>query len=87
MESVNRDKEVSMRRLLTLLATLMVVWSPAITWAEGATGYSRGNAFIYFMAIGAVLVFGINDVFHKRWLTWAAAIIIPVSLYMMLPAK
>ena len=76
-----------MRRVLTLLAALMVVWSPAVTWAEGAGGYSRGNAFIYFMAIGSVLVFGVHDVFHKKWLTWAAAIIIPVSLYLMLPAK
>ena len=77
-----------MRRLITWLGALMVAWSPGVTWAsEGATAYSRGNAFIYFMAIGAVLVFGINDVFHKKWLTWASAIVIPVSLYLMLPAK
>jgi hypothetical protein len=77
-----------MRRLITWLGALMVAWSPAVTWAsEGATAYSRGNAFIYFMAIGAVLIFGINDVFHKKWLTWASAIVIPVSLYLMLPEK
>lgn len=66
---------------------LMLVLSPAVALAEGAGGYSRGNAFIYFAAIAAVLIYGIHDVFHKRWLTWAAAISIPVALYLNLPSK
>lgn len=73
-----------------LIATLWVplVWiMPTVAWAEESHGYSRGNAFIYYAAIAAILVYGINDTFRIKTLTWAAAIIIPVTFYLMLPAK
>ena len=79
-----------MNRLWTALMGLMVamvVMTPGLALAEGAGGYSRGNAMLYFMAIAAVLIFGIHDVFHKKWLTWASAIVIPVLFYLNLPAK
>ncbi len=38
-------------------------------------------------AIAAVLIYGVNDVFRKKALTWAAAVVIPITLYMLLPAK
>lgn len=73
-----------------LIATLWIplVWiMPTVAWAEESHGYSRGNAFIYYAAIAAILVYGINDVFRIKMLTWAAAIIIPVTFYLMLPVK
>jgi hypothetical protein len=76
-----------MKRLLGTLTGLAVSITPTVALAEGATAYSRGNAFLYFAAIGAVLIFGINDIFHKKWLTWASAVVIPIALYLQLPAK
>ena len=38
-------------------------------------------------AIAAILIYGINDTFHIKAMTWAAAIIIPVTFYLMLPVK
>ncbi|WP_447975154.1 hypothetical protein [Nitrospira sp. Kam-Ns4a] len=76
-----------MKRLLGLLSGLAVTITPAVALAEGVSGYSRGNAFIYFSAIAFVLIFGIHDVFQKKWLTWTSAIVIPVLLYLNLPAK
>jgi hypothetical protein len=83
-------KEVTMRALRRVIGAwsgISVGLTPALALAEGLSGYSRGNAFIYFAAIAAVLIYGIHDVFHKRWLTWAAAIVIPVALYLNLPSK
>jgi hypothetical protein len=76
-----------MKTLYGALAAAALTFSPAVAFAEGAGGYSRGNAFIYFAAIATVLIYGIHDVFHKRWLTWAAVVVIPVALYLNLPAK
>lgn len=76
-----------MKRLLGGLTVLAVSITPTVALAEGAGGYSRGNAFLYFAAIAAVLIFGIHDIFHKKWLTWVSAIVIPVALYLQLPAK
>jgi hypothetical protein len=76
-----------MKRLLGVLTGLAVSITPTVALAEGVSGYSRGNAFLYFAAIAAVLIFGINDIFHKKWLTWASAIVIPIALYLQLPAK
>ncbi|WP_447978678.1 hypothetical protein [Candidatus Nitrospira bockiana] len=75
-----------MKRAAALMAFVSAA-APSMALAEGVSGYSRGNAFIYFMAIAAVLIFGIHDVFQKKWLTWASAVLIPVTLYMMLPDK
>jgi hypothetical protein len=76
-----------MRKVLGTVSALTVMLSPAAAFAEGVGGYSRGNAFIYFAAIAVVLIYGVNDVFHKKWLTWTAAIAIPIVLYLALPAK
>ncbi|MER3422004.1 MAG: hypothetical protein C4293_00980 [Nitrospiraceae bacterium] len=76
-----------MKQLLVALYGLLAVMMPGLAWAEGVGGYSRGNAFIYFSAMAAVLIYGIHDVFHKKWLTWISAVVIPVTFYMLLPAK
>ena len=76
-----------MKRLGMAVSGVMMLLAPGVALAEGAGGYSRGNAMLYFMAIAAVLIFGIHDVFHKKWLTWASAIVIPILFYLNLPAK
>jgi hypothetical protein len=79
--------EEAMRKLVSTLAGLSIATAPGLALAEGATAYSRGNAFLYFSVIAAVLIFGIHDVFHKKWLTIASAIVIPVLFYLGLPEK
>ena len=77
-----------MRRYMAMLWTpLVLVVMPAIAWAEEAHGYSRGNAFIYFAAIATVLIYGIHDVFHHKWVTWSAAVTVPIAFYLMLSGK
>lgn len=76
-----------MKQLFGWLPGLVLTLTPTVALAEGVSGYSRGNALLYFSAIAAVLIFGIHDIFHKKWLTWASAIVIPVVLYLNLPAK
>ena len=75
-----------MNKLMGSLLSLIVTLMPALAWAEEVTAYRRGNAFMFFFVIGAVLIYGIHDVFHKRWVTLASAIVIPLSLYLMLPS-
>jgi hypothetical protein len=76
-----------MKRIAGALWSVLLVVMPCVAWAEESHGYSRGNAFIYYVAIAAVLIYGVNDVFHKKALTWAAAVVIPITFYMLLPAK
>ena len=76
-----------MNRLIATLWIPLVCIMPTVAWAEESHGYSRGNAFIYYAAIAAILVYGINDVFRIKMLTWAAAIIIPITFYLILPVK
>jgi hypothetical protein len=76
-----------MKRLFGAWAGWLLGMTPALALAEGATGYSRGNATLYFAAITAVLIYGIYDVFRIKWLTWVSAIVIPVVMYLNLPAK
>jgi len=80
-------KEDDMKKFFGGLSGMTIAMSPALALAEGAGGYSRGNAIIYFAAIATILIYGIHDVFHKKWLTWAAAILIPVALYLNLPKQ
>ena len=61
-----------MKILMTTLFLLSSFITPYIALAEETHGYSRGNAFIYFAAIAAILIYGINDVFHHNYITWAA---------------
>jgi hypothetical protein len=76
-----------MNRILSIIFGFALTLSPAVALAEGVNGYSRGNAILYFSAIAVVLIYGIHDVFHKKWLTWASAVVIPVALYLNLPAQ
>ena len=76
-----------MNRLVAALWGLLVWIMPTIASAEESHGYSRGNAFIYYAAIAAILIYGINDTFHIKTMTWIAAIVIPVTFYLMLPVK
>ncbi len=76
-----------MNRLIAMLWVPLVWMMPTVAWAEESHGYSRGNAFIYYAVIATILVYGINDIFHVKMLTWAVAIIIPVTFYLMLPVK
>lgn len=76
-----------MSRFFSAAVSLLVALTPTVALAEGANGYSRGNAFMYFAAIAAVLIFGIHDIFRKRWVTIVSAIMIPIFLYLQLPAQ
>ncbi len=76
-----------MKRILGTFSGLALAMTPSLALAEGATAYSRGNAVGYFAAIAAILIFGIHDTFHKRWLTWGSAVVISVTLYLMLPKQ
>ena len=76
-----------MKTFVTTLSALSLFIMPYMAFAEEAHGYSRGNAFIYFAAIATILIYGVHDVFHHKWVTWAAAVVIPVTFYFMLPEK
>jgi len=76
-----------MNRSLAALGGLLLWSVPSMAWAEESHGYSRGNAFVYYAVIAAILVYGIHDTFRAKALTWSAAIVIPVGFYMMLPTK
>lgn len=76
-----------MKQLSCWLSGVVLTLTPVVALAEGATAYSRGNAVGYFAAIAAVLIFGVHDVFHKKWLTWTSAIVIPIVLYLNLPPQ
>jgi len=76
-----------MNRLLATLSGSLLWIMPTVAWAAESHGYSRGNAFIYYAAIAAILIYGINDTFHIKMMTWVAAIVIPVTFYLMLPVK
>jgi len=75
-----------MNKLMGSLVSTILMLTPALAWAEEVTAYRRGNAFMFFFVIGAVLIYGIHDVFHKRGVTLGSAIVIPLSLYLMLPS-
>jgi hypothetical protein len=76
-----------MKQLWSAFTGLAIMGTPTIALAEGVNGYSRGNAILYFFVISVVLIFGIHDTFHKKWLTWASAIVIPIVMYLNLPAQ
>ena len=75
-----------MKRYLVMVVGFLAGLLPSVALAEGATGYSRGNAFLYYSFIAFVLIYGLHDTFHTKWLTWTAAIIIPILFYFNLPA-
>ena len=74
-----------MKRYLGLLLGFWAGLLPSAVWAEGASGYSRGNAILYYSIIAFVLIYGLHDTFHTKWLTWTGAIIIPILFYLSLP--
>lgn len=75
-----------MRRLVVVWIGIVMFFAPVVALASDP-GYSRGNAFGYFAAIAAVLIYGIHDVFRTRWLTIVSAILIPTALYLNLPGQ
>jgi len=76
-----------MKRFFVALSGWIIGMAPALAVAEEGGGYSRGNAILYFSVIAVILIYGIHDVFRKKWLTWASVVVIPVILYLNLPAK
>lgn len=74
-----------MKRYLVMVVGFLAGFLPSVAWAEGVSGYSRGNAFLYYSLIAFVLIYGLHDTFHTKWLTWTAAIIIPILFYLSLP--
>jgi hypothetical protein len=76
-----------MKRYLAILLGFLTGLLPAIASAEGVSGYSRGNAMLYYSLIAFVLIYGLHDTFHTKWLTWAGIIIIPVLFYLSLPTQ
>jgi hypothetical protein len=76
-----------MNRLAAALWGPLVLIMPTVAWAEESHAYSRGNAFVYYAVIATILIYGINDVFRVKALTWASAIVIPITFYLMLPTK
>jgi hypothetical protein len=76
---------VRMKRYLVMVVGFLAGFVPSVAWAEGVSGYSRGNAFLYYSLIAFVLIYGLHDTFHTKWLTWTGAIIIPILFYLSLP--
>ncbi len=76
-----------MTRYLTTVIGFLTAFVPSVAWAEEVDAYSRGNAILYYSFITAVLIYGLHDTFHTKWLTWGAVIVLPLFFYMLLPAQ
>ena len=76
-----------MKRYFAILSGFVTGLLPTIAWAEGVSGYSRGNAMLYYSLIAFVLIYGLHDTFHTKWLTWTGIIVIPVLFYLSLPSQ
>jgi len=76
-----------MNRFVAVLWGLLLSIAPSVAWAEESHGYSRGNAVVYYAVIATILIYGIHDTFHNKALSWGAAVVVPISFYLMLPAK
>jgi hypothetical protein len=73
-----------MKRLLSLLIAFMTL-SPSLALAEEVAHASyRGIGLIYYTIIGAILIYGVNDVFGKKAMLIAAPLIV-LGLYLLLP--
>ena len=68
---------------LSLLIGL-VVWSPAVVFAEGAGGTYRGIATMYYTLMWGVLCYGLYDTFGKTAL-YIGAPLLAIGTYFMLP--
>ena len=74
-----------MNRILSLLIAL-TLFGPSLALAEEVVkGSYRGIGSIYYTIIGAILIYGVNDVFGKK-ATLIAAPIIVIGLYLLLPS-
>lgn len=68
-----------------LLLGGFVVWAmPQLSWAEGAGGSYKGIATMYYSLIAVVLIYGVNDVFGRKVMYFAAPVI-AVGMYFLLP--
>jgi hypothetical protein len=62
----------------------LVVWSPAVAFAEGAGGTYRGIATMYYTLMWGVLCYGLYDTFGKTAL-YIGAPLLAIGTYFMLP--
>jgi hypothetical protein len=76
-----------MKRYLVMVLGFLAGLVPSMALAEGVGGYSRGNAMLYYGLIASVLIYGLHDTFHTKWLTWTGAILIPILFYFSLPTQ
>lgn len=72
-----------MRPVLSLL-TGLVVWIPALAFAEGAGGSYRGIATMYYTLMWLVLCYGLYDTFGKKAL-YIGGPLLAIGTYLMLP--
>lgn len=76
-----------MKRYVLMFLGFLAGCLPSVVLAEGVSGYSRGNAMLYYALMAFVLIYGLHDTFHTKWLTWTGGIIIPILFYLSLPAQ
>ena len=76
-----------MKRYLVMVLGFLAGLVPSVALAEGVGGYSRGNAMLYYGLMAFVLIYGLHDTFHTKWLTWTGAILIRILFYFSLPTQ
>jgi hypothetical protein len=74
-----------MNRVFGVLVGLIVLWA-ALALAEEAGGSYRGIGSIYYTFIGAILIYGVYDVFGKK-AAYIVGPLIAIGLYLMLPDR
>ena len=73
-----------MKKIVGVLAGLMLWLAPSLALAEAAGGGYRGIAQIYYTFIAAVLIYGVYDTFGKKVMYVVGPIIVGV-MYWQLP--
>jgi hypothetical protein len=73
-----------MKRLPTISAGL-ILGSPALALAADHSASYRGIGLIYFVFIGGILIYGVNDAFGKKAMYVAAPIILGWCYWMLPP--
>ena len=74
-----------MNRVFGVLLGLIVLW-PTLALAEEAGGSYRGIGSIYYTFIGAILIYGVYDIFGKK-AAYILGPLIAIGLYLMLPNR
>ena len=73
-----------MKRLPTISAGL-ILGSPALALAADHSASYRGIGWIYFVFIGGILIYGVNDAFGKKAMYVVAPIILGWCYWMLPP--